>query len=462
MWNGTWFAVVLVLSAACGSNKDADQTGGSATVAGSGAGGSGSGTAAAAAAGSGTGTGSGTGSQIDTAAICADSGLLLKDFALDQAGARFCDLCKATIANACNGTWPDDFVAKGVPAGERMDLLRNTIYAGYGYPFKKQKWIDLFSTKAWYRKNAAFAEANLSKVARANVARLKETRKNAGTALSLVIHDKQLTGEYDVDGDGTADPIAIAADGSKVTVDGVDIAVDAEDPDGGGPWFYGVAVIDVDGKATGAEIALHFSQEEDLESWQVYEVAGGKATALGTVPPGDVAGNGTVVSRGGNCGVTTWTTWKLVKGKGFEQASEKKSGTYDEDLCAACPYVYLHTEDGAVFQGEVLRYQAGAAAYRADVLAVADRPALAGGMIRIELREEKPETTYLDAIQLEVDGELVDPSDCNDAGGTPCAADRRFTVIRTGEARAFAFPWRGAPPRAITVRATGYYVPDGR
>ena len=459
MRNRTWFAVavaVMIAGAACGSKKDPDQTGGSATVAGSGAGGS---------AGSGTGAGSGsdTGTgAIDTAAVCADSGLILINVELDQAAAKFCDLCKATVPDACTGKWPDDFVAKGASTGERMDVLRNTIYAGHGYPFKKQKWIDLFGAKPWYRKNDGFAETALSKVARENVARLKETRKNAGTALALSFHDKQLTGDYDVDGDGTADPIAVAADGTKVTVDGVDIAVEGEDPAGGGPYFYGVAVIDLDTKTKGAQIAVHYSQEEDDESWQVYDVAGGKAKLLGTVEPGDVAGNGTVVSTSGNCGVTTQTTWKLVKGKGFEAAGEKKSGTYDEDQCAACPYVYLHTEDGARFQGEVLRYQAGAGAYRADALALADPPAIAGGMIRIELREAKPETTYLDAIQLDVDGELVDPADCNDAGGTPCAADHRFTVIRHGEVRAFAFPWRGAPPRSVTVRATGYYVPDGR
>jgi hypothetical protein len=451
----TRWTFVFVLFAACSSKSGDGGGSGSAAPTGSSApagsdapkpAGSGSGSAAAAA-----GSGSGSAAApakiqisalpgIDAAALCADSALLLVDVPLADAGAKYCAACGASDAKACSAKWPDDIVEPGKPADERANRMRNTIFAAYGYPFKKEQWKKLFGGKAWYKPNPAFKDGTLSKTAEANVAALKKAAATAGVELDLAPGDK---GTVEVG--GKSQPVAVEADGSKVTVGAVTVLSREHVPEAA-EGLGGAMILDLDRKKPGKQLALRYSFDEDVEVWEVYDLSATKATYVGEVPAGDVRGDGTVVVTSAQCGVTTVTTYRAGDKK-FVKAGEKKTGKHDASKCVACPYVYLVTPRGAKLQGEILRYQAGAATNREDTL-VLDEPSVAAGQIVVVLREVKAETTYLGAIELEVDGRIVDP------------IDRGPVVIASGTAHRFAFPWLGPPPRRVVLRATGYYIPQ--
>jgi hypothetical protein len=381
---------------------------------------------------------------IDVAAICADSALLLVDVPLAEAGAKYCAACGASDAKACSAKWPDDAVEPGKPADARANRMRNTIYAAYGYSFKKQQWRQLFGGKPWYKPGAAFKDTMLSKTAAANVAALKRVAR-AGVELDLRIGDK---GSVDVA--GNVQPIAVEPDGSKVTIGSVTVTAKAHTPSAAAPGeaeaISGAMIVALDRNTPGKQLVLRYNFDEDDEVWEMFDLSATSATFIGEVPAGHVPGDGTVTVTSHQCGVTTKTTYR-AGGNKFVKAGETKTGTYDDSKCVACPYVYVVTPRGVQFQGEILRYQAGAAANREDTL-VLEGPSLDRGEIVVELREVKPETTYLGSIGLEVDGELVAP------------VDRGPVVIARGTSRRFAFPWHGPPPRRVVLHATGYYVPE--
>ncbi|MEZ4252293.1 MAG: hypothetical protein R3B99_29115, partial [Polyangiales bacterium] len=78
--------------------------------------------------------------------------------------------------------------------------------------------------------------------------------------------------------------------------------------------------------------------------------------------------------------------------------------------------------------------------------------------LRVRLSEEKPETTYLDAVALVVDGVHVVPRACESAAPPAyCIADGTYFVLREGERLDLDFD---APPGGpATLEAHGYYRP---
>ena len=82
-----------------------------------------------------------------------------------------------------------------------------------------------------------------------------------------------------------------------------------------------------------------------------------------------------------------------------------------------------------------------------------------GAQVTVELREEKQETTYLDAIALEVDGLRYPPRDC--AADLPhCHADGVHHLLRPGERLRLQFDLAATRPgAAVRLWARGYYVP---
>jgi hypothetical protein len=397
---------------------------------------------------------------IEVAAACADSALFLVEVPLEKAAARFCEVCGSIDAKACKGDWPEDFVAPGAPSKDRLDVMRNTIYAAHGYPFKKEKWKKIFAGKSWYAAKPQFKPSDLSTVASANVA-LLATDPSAGGSGLLFELARGKSAPFDVDGDGKPETVSLATDGSKATVGAVTIgALDhlpkslaAEDH----PDIAGIAILDIDPKKPGKQLAVRYDWDEDEEGWVVFDLGPTKATYVGEVRPGAVPGDGTVVVTSGQCGVTTVTKYKLAKG-GFVAAGETKTGKYDANSCAACPYVYSLSANGRALQGEILRHQSSEADYRLDALPI--DAVVVDGVVRIQLRELDHETTRLDSIALEIDGQLVEPLECGAAtNGTPCTTDRSFVILDPGSIHGFTFPWRGPTPQTIVLRANGYYLP---
>ncbi len=121
----------------------------------------------------------------------------------------------------------------------------------------------------------------------------------------------------------------------------------------------------------------------------------------------------------------------------------------------ACPWVYV--SNGRTFErrGEILRN------LKSKTLEATQRQALGpvtvqNGVIRLQIREEKPETTYLDALYLEVGGTPIRPDASLLAG-----VDQRYLVLRQGDSYELTFDVAALAGDAASVEATlvaaGYY-----
>jgi hypothetical protein len=140
------------------------------------------------------------------------------------------------------------------------------------------------------------------------------------------------------------------------------------------------------------------------------------------------------------------------------------------DECAACPRAYVLEAAGFAYKGEILR----------DL----DRPELAGeqrlaftraqrfrsdadGRVTIELREEEPEISHIDAVALELDGRRISPVGCERSSPTAveaiCHADGHEQVLRRGDTLRLEFEVGDLDADSrVALVAVGYYVPEGR
>lgn len=113
---------------------------------------------------------------------------------------------------------------------------------------------------------------------------------------------------------------------------------------------------------------------------------------------------------------------------------------------AACPHVYVVDAGGARRVGEILVRRNRASLAGVDSLSLgAER--CTGRTLEVELREEEPETTFLEGVWLEVDGVRVDP-----------AEPVRPRVLRRGDVLVLRFE---VPPAcgALQLVARGHYEP---
>jgi len=69
----------------------------------------------------------------------------------------------------------------GYPALQNLKIMRNEIYARYGYKFKTKDMIDYFGTKEWYTPQYDDVSQKLTEIERINVALIQELEKNADT-----------------------------------------------------------------------------------------------------------------------------------------------------------------------------------------------------------------------------------------------------------------------------------------
>lgn len=258
----------------------------------------------------------------------------------------------------------------------------------------------------------------------------------------------------DLDGDGAADAATIDLVGQTVAAGGLTFRYAGLPGIGeAGDEIVAARVIDVGPEAL---VALEHRTIEDDQRWELLAVRGGVLTLLGKVFIGGgeptLPGNGTMIITHANCGQRVTTT--VTVGDVALDMRDDVVGTYDNDDCAACPYVFQFAGGVGAMRGESLRNLVGADAEATDELALA--PA-ADGVVTVQLAEVKPETTYLDRIALRVDGGLIAPREC--AGGGPaCADDGVFDTFSIGARRTFTFD---VPPGAeVTLVTTGYYLPQ--
>ncbi len=166
-------------------------------------------------------------------------------------------------------------------------------------------------------------------------------------------------------------------------------------------------------------------------------------------------GGGRITLHYDDCFEETWVTYRL----GARMIEEGRRVVPHPDAeCAACPHVYVidPVTHGEQFRGEILRNLHRRELGGVQELTLGAVSGLgAGGVMIIELREEEDETTFLDAVHLEVNGARVAPRDC--VGGH-CAADGSYTRLVQGQHLRLEFDV-GALSGDARLIAEGYYVP---
>lgn len=78
----------------------------------------------------------------------------------------------------------------------------------------------------------------------------------------------------------------------------------------------------------------------------------------------------------------------------------------------------------------------------------------------LRVSEEKAETTFLEAIYIQIDGVAVSPDDCARSHAPAyCSADGEYFILEQGDSVELHFSL-AAPADAPEVVATGFYEPD--
>lgn len=333
------------------------------------------------------------------------------------------------------------------------DYLRNCIYAVHGYRFRKARWQERFGAKGWYRPDPGFDVSRISRVGMKNVKELKERAAECrSSALETLEGEVVAELAVDLDGDGKGETMRITAEALEVAGAVLSHGLTVDDP-----RSLKAKVVDVDRSDRRNEVLLSAAEYEDLTDYVVVSMAGGKPRVSAAIYTGSLglAGDGRLTTEDTNCGQTTRAVYKLTKG-GLEKASEKTTGTHDNMLCAACPYVYLETESGWEFRGEILREVRFEAAQTTRSMRLGRA---SQRIVRVMIAERKPEITYLDAVAVVAGDTEIEPRRCqNDAGGALCAEDGAHHALAPRDELVLEF---AVPPGAeLTLRATGYYVPQ--
>ena len=106
--------------------------------------------------------------------ICNSDDLLLIRYPFEQLQSDFKSICCTPEALGesdmrCMMDWPFN----DVPSCKAYDIMRNSIFARYGYQFKSEEWKTHFESISWYQPKSDYAEQWLSDTAKQNVNILK-------------------------------------------------------------------------------------------------------------------------------------------------------------------------------------------------------------------------------------------------------------------------------------------------
>jgi hypothetical protein len=178
----------------------------------------------------------------------------------------------------------------------------------------------------------------------------------------------------------------------------------------------------------------------------------GKSLKSNTLPwitsfPGD----GTFLQKSGGCGQEHTTTYRL-KGNKVTKISTKTKGTFNEDECVACPFVYI---DGK-YKGEILRYLNHPSLEKTQSLPLGRR--FNSTSFTVTISEEKPEITHLNAIWIVQNGQKILPKQCDTKQPEFCSIDRNYYRMERGDSIELDFELLDANS-PVELWGHGYYVP---
>lgn len=137
-----------------------------------------------------------------------------------------------------------------------------------------------------------------------------------------------------------------------------------------------------------------------------------------------------------------------------------KEADFREWNCLSCPWLYIF-EDGQFHRKtEILKDAVGLEGATTSFYAL-DAAATVDGRIRAQIREEKDEKTFVDAVVLTIDG-VPCPSCLVAGGGGLEAIDGSYLTLEKGERvdLEFALPDGTREGAQIVLEAHGYYEPD--
>ena len=314
---------------------------------------------------------------------------------------------------ACSADWPQT----GPKDCAQLDYQRNCIFATAGYTFKKKRYQDAFGKESWYKARADFKDADLSKVATANVAELKsragECRKGG------VIDDK--------------DRKAVEAWLAKLQAGKPEKPEIIVEYGGGNADEFMKSLVAMKKQFAPKQLrGMRYIEQADLMSEWVEPLEGKtirKFVEADFSEPDD-----------GKCGDE-----ECGYGLALVFAIDDKDKIVGiEEQAAACPVVYANTTP----LGEIIRNMNLARRETTQSLAVPD----ACGRVTYRIVEEKAETTHLDELVLVVGDDVLLPSPC----GALCANDGRAEILEQGDSREVTFD----VPHCGSARlvANGHYL----
>lgn len=107
--------------------------------------------------------------------ICSADELLLMRYSFETIQRDFKLLCCTAEGlgetdDRCMMDWPFN----DVPSCKAYDVMRNRIFARYGYAFQSEEWSRYFASVPWYKARSDYSEQWVSETAKQNAVTLKK------------------------------------------------------------------------------------------------------------------------------------------------------------------------------------------------------------------------------------------------------------------------------------------------
>ncbi len=332
------------------------------------------------------------------------------------------ELEKGTHEKLCDG---DKLLARF--NCDQYDVMRNCIYAAYGYKFKKKRWQTLFATKDWYKPSGNFRESQIPKVATENIRALKTraSQCRVGAESKVTKADVKRVRDWYKNRQKQIPPIV---------------------------WHEEGGLEDDPAKTIEARLD-YFGMNDKTQFWYTTPSSDELALKLygkdfRTISVGDCFECDEDTEDELACG--TCDIFEIMLGKNNEVVALYLT------VASACPFVYAAAKGQPLrLQGEILRQLRASSLEGRQRLAL-DTPC--DESIAVRLAEHKPEITFLDEVYLEVDGARINPASCSSRQAY-CSDDGQYHRLEPDDVLDLTFEVERSSCQSVSLVADGYYIP---